>query len=261
MQRKRISVYLSSCFGKAILTAPIKIRREVFLCPRFVSDRWAATRNENWPGSLTVKQNEGKEEKAMTEEDKAKIAAATAAAKAKAKEIVSKENIDKVKDSVKNGVESLKTTEGRQRLKESVIAGATAAKNKVVETWKSGPKGKAICIGVVAVLLVIGSMMSDDEDFASGRLGGEDDIMLSEKGFSSIFMNVGSPEADDGMIYRHQEDISVKVLQATSDGLLVGYVTGSNPFTSGIEDFVEKFGGSYDRVVFVTTDRDGYEDG
>jgi hypothetical protein len=43
--------------------------------------------------------------------------------------------------------------------------------------------------------------------------------------------------------------------------LLVGYVRGSNPFTSGIEDFVEKFGGSYDRVVFVTTDKPGYEDG
>ena len=81
----------------------------------------------------------------MTEEDKAKIAVATAAAKAKAKEIVSRENIDKVKDSVKNGVESLKTAEGRQRLKKSVIAGATAAKNKVVETWKSGPKGKGNC--------------------------------------------------------------------------------------------------------------------
>ena len=62
------------------------------------------------------------------------------------------------------------------------------------------------------------------------------------------------------MIYRHREDISVKVLQATSDGLLVGYVRGSNPFTSGIEDFVEKFGGSYDRVVFVTTDKPCYED-
>jgi len=182
-------------------------------------------------------------------------------AKARAKELVSKENIDKAKNSVKNGIESLKTAEGRQHLKNAAVAGAIAAKNKVVATWNSGPKGKAICVGTVAVLLAIGSMMGDDEDFANGRLGDEDNIMLSEKGFSSIFMNVGTPEADDGMIYRHREDLSIQVLQSTSDGLLVGYVTGANPFTSGIEDFCEKFGGSFDRIIFVSTDGDNYEDG
>ena len=182
-------------------------------------------------------------------------------AKAKVKELVSKENIDKAKNSVKDGIESLKTAEGRQNVKNAAVAGAIAAKNKVVATWNSGPKGKAICVGTVAVLLVIGSMMGDDEDFANGRLGDEDNIMLSEKGFSSIFMNVGTPEADDGKIYRHREDLSIQVLQSTSDGLLVGYVTGANPFTSGIEDFCEKFGGSFDRIIFVSTDGDNYEDG
>ena len=181
--------------------------------------------------------------------------------KSKAKEITSKENIEKVKEGIKGGVKNMKTAEGREKLKASVIAGAVTAKNKVIATWNSGPKGKAICVGAVALLLAIGLMTGDDEDFANGKLGDADDIMLSDKGFSTIFMNAGSPKADDGMIYLHSENTSVQVLQSTSDGLLVGYVTGSNPFMSGLEDFFEKFGGSYDRIVFVTTDGARYEDG
>ncbi len=182
-------------------------------------------------------------------------------AKAKAKELASKENIDKVKAGIKSGVADLKTAEGRKRLKAATITGVATAKNKIIATWNSGPKGKVICVGAVALLLTIGLMTGDDEDFANGKLGDADDIMLSDKGFSTIFMNAGSPEADDGMIYQHRENASVQVLQSTSDGLLVGYVTGSNPFTSGLEDFFEKWGGSYDRIVFVTTDGDRYEEG
>ena len=90
-------------------------------------------------------------------------------AKAKAKELMSKENIDKAKNSVKDGIESLKTAEGRQNVKNAAVADVIAAKNKVVATWNSGPKGKAICVGVVAGILWIGSCisggsLSDDED-------------------------------------------------------------------------------------------------
>ena len=48
--------------NKAIPTASTEMRVEVFLCSRFVSDWGAATRNEDWPDSPTVKQPRGHEE-------------------------------------------------------------------------------------------------------------------------------------------------------------------------------------------------------
>ena len=53
--------------AKAILTACLKIRREVFLCPQFVFGRQVsrATRKEDWPDSPTVNEIEGMEKTAM----------------------------------------------------------------------------------------------------------------------------------------------------------------------------------------------------
>ena len=122
-------------------------------------------------------------------------------AKAKAKELASKENIDKVKAGIKSGVADLKTAEGRDRLKASVITGATTDKDKIVATWNSGMKGKAICVGVsIASLLFFTRCLSSG---TSRNHNGVDDHfheaqvdMLCEAGFNEQ-ENEGENVAED----------------------------------------------------------------
>lgn len=186
----------------------------------------------------------------MTEEEKAKFAAATAAAKAKAKEIVSKENIGKVKDGVKNGIESLKTAEGRQRLKKSVIVGATTAKNKVVETWKSGPKGKAMCIGVVAVLLFMFSGMVGDDGMTFTK--------ASDTPFTLLFRS--NITSSNGEAFKNDKNHFVKVLSVVGDGVIVHFdqTTFGAELVGGLYSGLT---GESDKIIHVETRRGGYVDG
>ena len=119
-------------------------------------------------------------------------------AKAKAKELVSKENIDKAKNSVKDGIESLKTAEGRQNLKNAAVTGAIAAKNKVVATWNSGPKGKAICVGAVAV--IVGLLII-------GRGDKEADELAAVEEVDRIINEYEDSDADDGVVL--EESVAV----------------------------------------------------
>lgn len=137
--------------------------------------------------------------------------------------------------------------------KKKAIAIWTICKEKIVTTWKSGRKGKGICIvGAVVVLLILTRCGGGSVE--TGR-GGK----FSGKNFSSVFMGMNTQ--DEGMIYEFSSDISIKVLQATKKGNLVGYVQGSNPFAAGVESFFGALGGSFDRMVWVETARKRYEDG
>jgi len=133
--------------------------------------------------------------------------------------------------------------------KNKAFAAAAWCKEKIAATWKSGRKGKAICIGGAAVFLLLLMQCG----------GGESGGTFNGKNFSSVFM--GNNTKDEGEIYQFKTDVSIKVLQSTKKGNLVGYVTGANPFAGGFESMVETFGGSFDRIVWVVTPGKMYEDG
>lgn len=85
---------------------------------------------------------------------------------------------------------------------------------KLAALWKSGVKGKAICIvGVLVILGIIGSC-GDDEDSGGGGGGA---WKFSGEIFYSVFN--GFPK-DEGMVYKHDGN-GLKVLQATKKGNLV----------------------------------------
>lgn len=106
---------------------------------------------------------------------------------------------------------------------------------KIAGLWKSGVKGKVICIvGVLMILGIIGAFTDDEEGGGDG--GGGNDWKISGKFFYSVFN--GFPK-DEGMVYKNASS-SLKVMQATKKGNLVT-----------IEDS--------DRVIWVETKR-RYED-
>ena len=85
---------------------------------------------------------------------------------------------------------------------------------KLAALWKSGIKGKAICIvGALVILGIIGSCGDDEEDGGGG--GGS--WTFADESFSSVFH--GFPK-DEGMVYKHVGG-GYKVMQATKKGNLV----------------------------------------
>ncbi|MBQ9344322.1 MAG: formylglycine-generating enzyme family protein [Kiritimatiellae bacterium] len=107
---------------------------------------------------------------------------------------------------------------------------------KIAGLWKSGTKGKAICIvGVLVILGIIGAFVGDGE----GGGGGGGDWTYTGKDFLSVFD--GFPK-DEGEVYFNNGHF-VRVMQATKKGNLVEYAFGSR-----------------DRVIWVETTR-RYEDG
>ncbi len=103
---------------------------------------------------------------------------------------------------------------------------------KLVVLWKSGIKGKAICI--VGALVILGIMGACGNDGAGG--GGGGDWKYSGENFYTVFS--GFPK-DEGTIYYKHANSNLKVMQATKKGNLVE---------------------CFDRVVWVETKR-RYEDG
>lgn len=110
--------------------------------------------------------------------------------------------------------------------KESDIFGKFAA------LWKSGVKGKAICIVSSLVILgCIGACGNNEEGEGGGGW------QISDKSFPSVF---GGFPKDEGVVYKHEGN-ALKVMQATKNGNLVE------------RDYS-------DRVIWVETKR-RYEDG
>ena len=135
-----------------------------------------------------------------------------------------------------------------------------AFKEKVVTLWKSGRKGKAICIGGAVVVLLLLTRCGGSNNGESGSAGSIDTGRGGEytgQNFSDVFMGA---KADEGVIYKFSSNISIKVLQATKEGNLVGYIQGANPFADGLESLFGSFGGSFDRIVWVVTPGKLYED-
>ncbi|MBR3582027.1 MAG: formylglycine-generating enzyme family protein [Kiritimatiellae bacterium] len=106
---------------------------------------------------------------------------------------------------------------------------------KIGALWKSGIKGKVICIaGALVILGIIGSCGEEEE----GGDGGGGSWTFSDKDFYRVF--IGFPK-DEGVVYKH-DGMGLKVMQATKKGNLV-----------------ECEWNYYDRVVWVETKR-RYED-
>jgi formylglycine-generating enzyme required for sulfatase activity len=134
--------------------------------------------------------------------------------------------------------------------KEKAVALAGEAKKKAVgilskcagkigALWKSGVKGKVICIvGVLVILGIIGAFSDDEEGSGGGGGGGGGgDWKFADQSFANVFN--GFPK-DEGIVYKHAGR-SLKVMQSTKKGNLVE-------------------NGSFERVVWVETKR-RYEDG
>jgi formylglycine-generating enzyme required for sulfatase activity len=116
---------------------------------------------------------------------------------------------------------------------------------KIGAFWKSGVKGKVICIvGVLVILGIIGAFTDDEEGGGgSGGGGGGGDWKYTGEYFDSVFE--GFPK-DEGVIYQHLPNQysylpPLKVMQATKKGNLVEIKNS-------------------DRVIWVETKR-RYEDG
>lgn len=147
--------------------------------------------------------------------------------------------------------------------KTKLIARATAAKNKafaafawckakIASTWKSGRKGKAICIGGAAVVLLLlmqcggGSESDAVEDVASGAASdatsgggrgtagvGNDGIgrdgTYNGEALATVFKGIKDDEGviyngghvDNGLGLGASANYGIKVVQATSEGNLV----------------------------------------
>lgn len=85
---------------------------------------------------------------------------------------------------------------------------------KLAALWKSGIKGKAICIvGALVILGIIGAFSDDEEDSGGGGSG----WTYAGKDFYSVFD--GFPK-DEGVVYKYDGQ-SMKVMQATKKGNLV----------------------------------------
>lgn len=97
---------------------------------------------------------------------------------------------------------------------------------KLAALWKSGVKGKAICIvGALVILGIIGSCGDDEEGGGGG--GGGSDWKYTGEYFDSVFN--GFPK-DEGVVYQHfprdfifigKVLVPIKVMQATKKGNLV----------------------------------------
>jgi hypothetical protein len=131
---------------------------------------------------------------------------------------------------------------------------------KLAALWKSGVKGKAVCIvGALVILGIIGSCGDDEEGGGGGGNGGGHEWKYTGEYFDSVFK--GFPK-DEGVIYQHlphavgmfgmelTDDYlpPIKVMQATKKGNLVE-LDDSNWLT----------GDRFERVIWVETKR-RYED-
>ena len=145
--------------------------------------------------------------------------------------------------------------------KKKATAFWTAFKEKVVALWKSGRKGKAICIGGAVVLLFLlmrGCGGSDSAKNAPGDTGKLSASNISEQQFSQVF--IGNSKEDEGVIYVHIQDPSIRIFQATSGGLLVGYARGTSRVAAQIENLMGDLGASFDRVVWIATKSKTHEE-
>jgi len=162
---------------------------------------------------------------------------------------------DRAKALADEGIEKLKNVDWKAQ-GDAAAEKAKAAKAKIQATWKSGTKGKIICVIGAALVLWVGSCI-----FGGGAGSGSADFdELSTDSFSMIFMSKMISE-ESGVAYKHDSNPSVQVISVDSDGVLVAYIKGANPFTEGLENFIGNFGGDMDKVVYVSTDATGYTDG
>jgi len=82
------------------------------------------------------------------------------AAKEFVKKAFAKENAEHASRVVCEGVDKLRTAEGREEAKAKMVARASVAKSRIVGIWNSGTKGKCILIAAsVLILLVLKSYL------------------------------------------------------------------------------------------------------
>lgn len=160
----------------------------------------------------------------------------------------------KAKSMAEDGVEKLKHMDWKAQ-GEVAAEKAKAAKEKIQATWRSGTKGKVICVAIAALILWVGSCL-----FGGGPSSSVDFKELSTDAFSTIFISKMIGE-ESGVAYRHDSNPGVQVVSVDGGGVLVAYVKGTSILAEGFENFVGKLGGDMDKVVYVVTDVAGYTDG
>ena len=163
--------------------------------------------------------------------------------------------------------------------KNKALASFARCKAKTVSPWKSGRKGKAVCIAGAVVLLFLMMCGCGGSDSAkhelenpgkmddSGKLANQEKLgdpgelsaaNISDQRFSRVF--TGNSQDDEGVIYVHIPDSSIRIFQATSGGLLVGYARGTSQLASQVENFMGNLGASFDRIVWIATKSTAHEE-
>jgi hypothetical protein len=93
--------------------------------------------------------------------------------------------------------------------------------------------------------------MEDARNHVPADIGTLEASALSDKDFSQVF--IGDAPDDEETVYAHGRSETIRVLQSTSGGLLVGYAQGTSQVAAQVEDLMGNLGVSFDRVVWIDT--------
>jgi len=151
---------------------------------------------------------------------------------------------DKARAMTDAGIEKLKKVDW-STLGEKARICCRDWKEKVVAIWKSGTKGKMTIAAGTCLILWISSCLFGEGDVSFSE--------LSTDSFSTVFW-LKEKGAENGVAYRHFSDPSIQVISVCSDGVLVAYIKGANPFTAGLENFFDQYGESMEKIVYVETE-------
>lgn len=164
-------------------------------------------------------------------------------------------NKDDAKGFVADGVSKIKEinwVEKKRQAKDQVCN----AKDRIAKTWRSGVKGKILCVGAALLILKMGSCIFG---------GGSDSFSRAvDMPFQQMLLSSSSSEIGDA--FKHSETPYVRVLSVVDGGVLICYVSGggdllSNQFAEYAENLAALTGNSYNRILHVETSTDGYVDG
>lgn len=75
------------------------------------------------------------------------------------------------------------------------------------------------------------------------------------------FVFIGGDSSDEGMVFAHEMEPCIQVLQSTSTGMLVHYVEGTSREASSLEQVMKSKGATFERIIWVESESNRQEEG